>query len=458
MSQIITPNNPQFSSLYTSLFANHNWASGIGMLGRGFAKPLAIIDALNPGGSTPFSDSQGIFRTAYQPYEVVVQQVGAVAQAGANLIITWLDPNYAAFRLKMVIRDDNNIQGLVVATGPGTVTIQPWMTGALVAANHFTAGMFATEMGSGSGNHNSSGVTGLYETLGTRLNYSAVMRDSQPFSSREKFSTIKNNGSGGDENVYGFYLDETFLIERFMRARMLKCFFSEPGQEITAEGTANSYEGFRAAVRNQGGRFVGMATLFTQTDFEGDLAWMATNDPAQRQDFVCFLGRQAWSRIASFYSGDIGFTVSKATVDGQELDFTVSKLTINGVTVQFVIVGIFDDKKLFPSLSAVAGAGLKMSNTYCIANLAPIPNKNGGVIPCVRKFHFANSPVTGGAEILYRYVPGMIGIGDSNSTGLPTMMGYQAAGSSVMGASFEIAQDGGFDFAADACVWRELNA
>ncbi len=316
---------------------------------------------------------------------------------------------------------------------------------------------FATEMGSGSGNHNSSGVTGLYETLGTRDNYAAIMRESQQFSSREKFTTIKNNGPGGTEAVYGFYQDEQFMVERFLRAKTIKCFFSEPGLNIpTPEGAANSFQGLRAAIRDQGGRYVPTTAAFTQSDFESDLSWMATNDPAQQQDFMVFLGREAWGLISSFYQGDIGFTQSKAVVNGNELNFDIQKVTIKGISAQFIVLGIFDDKKLFPKLSAAGG--LQMSYTYAMVNLAPLPSKNGGVVPCVRKFHFADSKVTGGAEIIYRYIPGMVGPGAGNSTGLPSMMGYQAAGSSIMGSGFEIAQDGGVDFTADACVWRELTA
>jgi hypothetical protein len=455
---MITPNNPMFNSLFSGIFSQSNWADGIANLRRGFARPQQIIQAMNPSGPIAVTDPEGRLLTAFKPKQEVVQQIASTTQSGANLIITWVDPSYDSFRNKFIVRDGLNNQAYVMSHSAGTITIAPAPgTPTLTAGTHFVVNDFVTTLSSAAGNHNSKGVEGLYETLDYRVNYSAITRESQQMSSREKFNeyTVTTNGV---ETAYGWADSEMFMVERWARQDVYDFLFSDPGQANGLEGTYNRFEGVRAAIKNQGGRFNPAPTLWSQTDFEGDLDWMAQNDPAQEQDFLCVLGRRAWARISSFYQGDIGFTQSRMVINGNELNFDITKLTINGVTVKFMVWGAFDDATKFPKISSVAGAGLQMSNTYCLLNLAPLPNKNGGVIPCVRPFYFANSLITGGAEVLYRYLPGMIGAGPGNSTGGPTMGGSQMAGSSTMGMGWEIAKDGGYDIAGDACAWRELTA
>lgn len=451
-----TQNNPQYSPLIATLVNNRNWASGVQDLSRGWAVNwLTLVDALNPEGSFSIEGPEGTLQVAYQPRQEVVAVVDTVTQSGANLIITFTDPNYNAFRLKTMVRDSSGNWGYVIASAPGTITIQPATNPTtLVAASHFTAGRSVLEMGSGSGNQYSTGLSNLYKQTLTRTNYSAVIRESQTVSRREKFISYKF-----DETYYSYQQAEIEMLNRFMKKKVLNMLYSEPGQfNSSIEGQVNRYEGLRAAVRNQGGKFVSAPALFTTADFEADLDFMAINDPAQYQNYVLLIGRRAWARLNNLYGGtNIQYTVSKAVVNGNELNFDIPQVTINGVTMKVMIMGIFDDVYSFPTISAVAGAGYKESNTYCMINLNSVPNIFGGMIPSVRKFYFASSDVTGGLETLYRYVPGMVGPGSSNNTNGGSMGNYQLATSSVDGGQYEILEDCGVDFTADACVWRELS-
>ena len=59
--------NPQYSPLISTIVNNRNWASGMAALGRGYYKPLALIDALNPSGVYFTIESpDGSARFAYQ--------------------------------------------------------------------------------------------------------------------------------------------------------------------------------------------------------------------------------------------------------------------------------------------------------------------------------------------------------------------------------------------------------
>jgi len=454
---MITQNNPQYSPLISTIVNDRNWASGVQDLARGWASDwLTFVDALNPEGSSSIEGPDGTLKVAYKPRQEAVGVVQAVAQAGANLVITFTDPTLSVFRTKFMVRDSSGFTGYVISNAPGTITIQP-ATNPLVLDStlHFIAGRSVLEMGSGSGNFYSTGVTNLYEQVLTRTNYSAVIRESQTVSRREKFISYKFN-----ETYYSYQQAEVEMLKRFMKKKVLNMLYSEPGQfNSVIEGEVNRYEGLRAAVRNQGGRFISAPALFTTTDFESDLDFMATHDPAQYQNYVLLIGRKAWSRLNTLYGGtNIQYTVSKAVVNGNELNFDIPQVTINGVTMKCMIMSIFDDIYSFPTISTVAGAGYKESNTYCMLNLNPVPNVNGGgLIPSVRKFYFASSNATGGLETLYRYNPGMVGPGASNGTGGGMMGQYQFAGSSIDGGAYEILEDCGVDFTGDACVWRELS-
>ena len=453
---MITPNNPQYNPLFATIVNNRNWASGVQDLARGWAKPLMLVDALNPSGSYSIEGPDGQLRVAFQPRQEVVATVATVTQSGPNLVVTWVDPTYAAFREKMIVRDSNGNQAYVLASTPGSVTLAPATNPtALLAASHFVAGRSVLEMGSGSGNHYSTGVTNLYKENSVRYNWTAVNRESFTMSRREKFISYKF-----DETFYSYTQGELDMIQRFMKNKVKNMFYSEPGQFVSpTEGTVNRYEGLRAAVRNQGGSFTSSTSLLTTAQFEALLDFMAINDPAQEQNYLWIGGRRAWAQINNLYGGtNIQFTVSKAVINGNELNFDITKATINGVTVNFMVMSIFDDVYSFPTLSTIAGAGYKESNTFCILNLNPVPNKLGGMIPSVRKFHFGSSDLTGGAETLYRYIPGMVGPGTTNSTGGGMLGGYQMAASSTDGGQFEILEDAGVDFTADACVWWELAA
>lgn len=447
--------NPQYSPLISTIVNNRNWASGMAALGRGYYKPLALIDALNPSGVYFTIESpDGSARFAYQPRQEPVGQVATVTQSGANLILTFTDPSYNGFRTKFIMRDNVGNTGYVVSASPGTVTLSPaTRPTALVSTSHFLVGAYVSALPNAAGNQNSVGVDNVYLTNNYRTNWSAIRRESHTIGSRDKFVSYKF-----DETFYSWMTGEMEMLNRFAKAKMFDIIYSEPGQFQGLEGTTNRFEGIMAAIRNQYGRYIDMVTAFTQSEFESDLTWMATNDPAQNQNYLFYGGRAAWDRVCSFYQSNITFTQSERVLNGNKINFDIMETTIRGVTIKYMTGGIFDDKVLFPTISSVTG-GYQESMTYFLLNLNPLPDVNGGpAIPVIRKFGFAHSPTTGGSETLYRYIPGMVGPGIGSSTGGGTMNGYQMTASPVMGASFQIAEDHGFDIQGDACVCRRLVA
>lgn len=446
--------NPQYNPLFANVLNYDNWAEGVADLARGYAVPLQIIDALNPGGSQPMDGPQGVFNIAYYPRQEVQAYVASVTQDGANLIVTWSDPTYDGFRPKFMVQDSNHNQAYVVSSSAGGAILSPGPgETTLDATTQFQIGYSVSDLGSGSANHYSTGVLNLYKEPQFRYNYSAVTRESYTVSRREKFQSRAYM-----QTVMSWTVGEVQMIQRFMKNKVKNFLYSRPGQFNTAEGLVNRFEGLRWATINQGGRFISSPTLPTLADIKADIAFLAQSDPNMYQDYLWIIGRQAWDRINTLFSGDITYTVSKATVNGNQLNFDIPQVTINGVTLKLMIIGLFDDKYLFPKMSTITGAGLKESNTYAMVNLAPIPSAvGGGMVPSVRKFHFASSTLTNGAPTIYTYIPGMVSPGNGNTTGGNTMGKYSLGTSTIDGGQFEVLEDGGLDIQGDVMVWRELS-
>ena len=451
----ITPNNPQFASANALLFNYNNWASGVVDLDRGWSTPYILFDAINQSKSFGISDDEGgKLRVLTMPRAEVVQTVATVTQSGANLILTWADNTYDSFRDKELVRDDDGNQGLVISHAPGTVTIQPaTYPTALVSTSHFLANASVTSLGIASGNYYSTGVTSLYKSKVPRYNYAGVTRESHTMARGEKFFTFK----GQDGVAYYYTEGETQMVKRFMKNNMKKYIFSEPGVFTGPEGETNLTQGFRAAVRDQGGLFLSQTSNFTRAQFEGWIDFVKSKTPGMYQDFVIWCGTAAWSTISGFYTTEMNFTTSTREIGGQNINIDVKQITFKGVTFKVMIGDMFDDNVMWPKLSTISGVtGTKMSNTLCILNLAPVPDANGGgLIPSCRKFHWSTDG-RGDMETIYKVIPGMTGPGAGNDTGPNLWNNYQMTASNVDGVTFEMLAHNGIDFTADGCVWFEL--
>ena len=301
--------NPQYSPLISTIVNNRNWASGMAALGRGYYKPLALIDAINPNGVYFTIESpDGSARFAIQPRQEPVATVASVTQSGANLILTFTDPTYTGFRPKFIMRDNQGNTGYIASVAPGTVTLMPaTYPSALVSTSHFLAGSSVSALPNAAGNQNSSGVDNVYLTNSYRTNWSAIRRESHTISSRDKFVSYKF-----DETYYSWMTGEMEMLNRFAKGKMYDIIYSEPGQFQGLEGTTNRFEGTKAAIRNQGGRWIPMTTAFTQTEFESDLDWIASNDPAQFQttcSMVVVLHGQEFARSTKPISPSLSLSV-----------------------------------------------------------------------------------------------------------------------------------------------------
>jgi hypothetical protein len=451
-----TSQNPQFYSLYATLFNYNNWGKNVYNLDRDWGQVIYFIEQLNGGKSRAVSSPDGIYSKVTKPRQEVVAQLGAAngTLLGTNLTLVFVDPTYTGFRVKDVVFDDKYNYGRVVAASAGTITIEPFFRPtALVAASHFTGNSYVMKAVDVSGNFNSLGKTNLYKEKTIIENYASVQRDSCEIARREKFNTLMSDG-------IAFYWNENEreMVQRFYKDYVTKCLFSVKGTTVSpVEGAINGTEGIREAIINQGGWYVSSTTALTQPVWEDMLNFTSTSYAKTYQDKVFLMGRSAWQTISGFYTNNINFTVSQRTAGGQSLNFDVKNVTIAGITATVMIADFLNDNVKFPALSTVPGVqGTKMSNSIFMIDAAAIPSDGPemAMLPSIEKFHFANDDRP--EETIWKMVGGMTGAGAGNSTGPNVYNNYQLTSTVVDGASIQVLGDNGISCIADNWALWEL--
>ena len=452
-----TQQNPQFYSLYASLFNYNQWGAAVYDLDRDWGQIIYFLERLNGGSSRAVSSPDGIYKKVVKPRAEVVAQVSATSTvSGANLIVTFTDPNYSAFRVKDAVMDDKFNYGRIIATSPGTITIEPlFNTPATLTTSHFVANAYVYKVSDISGNFNSTGKTTLYRDKYIIDNYASVQRDSCQVGRREKFNTYMHNGI-----AYYWSEAERQMLTNFYKDYVTKCLFSVRGtQNSPVEGAINGTEGIRQAIINQGGYYVNSTSPLTQNIFEDMLNFTSTSYARAYQDKTLIMGRAAWQRISSFYTNNINFTVSQRTAGGQELNFDIQQVTIGGITANVMICDFLNDTVKFPAMSSIPGvSGTKMSNMIFMIDAAPIPadGPEMGMLPSIEKFHFANDDRA--EETIYKMIGGMTGAGAGNETGPTVYNNFQLTSTAVDGVSIEVLGDNGISCIADNWALFELAA
>lgn len=452
---MMTNQNPQFYSLYATLLNYDNWGAAVYDLDRDWGQVIYFIEQINGGKSRAVSSPDGTYNKVTMPRAEVVAQVAATPTAsGANLILTWVDPTYNAFRVKDVVMSSDYEYGRVISASAGTITIEPFFDPAALTTANFALGSYVMAIVDVSGNFNSLGKTNLYKDKTIITNYASVQRDSCQLARREKFNSFMH----APGIAYYWSEGERQMFKRFYKNYVKKCLFSVKGTGVSSvEGAINGTEGIRDAIINQGGWYVSSTTALTQAVWEDMINYTSTSYARTYQDKVFLMGRSAWQQISSFYTNNIAFTVSQRTAGGQNLMFDVKNVTIAGITATVMIADFLNDNVAFPALSSVPGvSGTRMSNSIFMIDASPIPSDGPEMrmLPSIEKFHFAQDDRQ--EEQIYKMIGGMTGGGPSNYTGPTVYNNYQLTSTAVDGVSMEILGDNGISCVADNWALWEL--
>ena len=376
--------------------------------------------------------------------EVITQIASSVANA-ANpnyLDLIFIDPNYEFFRLKDYVMDSNQNKGRVIATAPGTITIEP--TGyTFPAANTtmFINNSFVKVIGDLSGVRDSSGKTSLYSIPTLDYNYCQVTRDSVTLSRKDKVATYVLYGK-----KFWYSKQEQDMIDRIARSDERTLLFGDRFQYTSPnEGLINGNGGLDWSIKNRGGLYYGLNSPMTRIQFQNILAEHAVRSAQQGQTLTLAMGTQALNFLQENFTGDfIRQTGVRNTFGGEKVrGLNVMEYAIGGNFYDILILPALNDTKFYPETSAIPGIyGTRMSNRIYLLDLnaLPVVGDDNKRLPAVQRIYWGED------EKLYRVIPGMVG-NQGNSTGGSKIGRYQTTVSPKDGYTCEFLQDMGWNIA-----------
>jgi len=154
----------------------------------------------------------------------------------------------------------------------------------------------------------------------------------------------------------------------------------------------------------------------------------ADASPDFNQDIVLLPGRRALAQIATFFPTQLGYSGGRREGDTLSISLDVREIIIAGINAKVITnLNILNDSVNLPDW---------MKDSVWVLNRS-MTTVNGQKRSLIQPIHFSQNP-TSDYRPLYRCIPGMVGIGESDSTGLATLMGnYQISTNPVHGAACE---------------------
>lgn len=371
---------------------------------------------------------------------------------GTNpMVVTFSDPSFDKFRLKEVIGDGSAAMnmGRVIAKAPGQVTIEP-VSGATTVSG-FTAGSFAVSMFPASGTRFSSGMESLYEYPKYLKNQTSITRESLSLARRDMSKTWVEYAGG-----MWYTAQEPLTVKRFARNLERKAIWSKFGNTTSSlEGNVAYSQGLREAILDseRGGVYMPLSGSMTQGQFESWIGRIADRKNSPRYSVTIGCGRGFLNWIQSYTSPYIQYAGRNNTFGGETVEgLDVYSYSINGVNVNLVMIPFFNDRDMFPAFSTVSGLGnfTRMQYTAIALDTDMYESVDGKMLPSMEKVYF------GSEEVIYGYIPGLIGSSLTGSTTLRT--GNILATNDKDGVTMEIYSDCAYDFMSYRMGWAEIVA
>jgi hypothetical protein len=212
---------------------------------------------------------------------------------------------------------------------------------------------------------------------------------------------------------------------------MFKKFFGKGGTGIVGlEGQMNKTYGIRNRLIDSSGNYLSSGAPITMPQLEQIVGTCADNNPGFEQDIMLLPGRRFLRELANLsdFASQLGFAGGKREGKTLSISLDIREIIIAGVTVKVAINwNMLNDGVNLPDWMKDSGYFINRAQTTL-----------GGVQrSLISPIHFSQNP-SSEYRPLYRTIPGMVGVGDSDDTGLATLMGnYQITASSVHGASCE---------------------
>lgn len=358
------------------------------------------------------------------------------------------------FRVGDIIADNNMVQGIIVdkPSGGGNLIVVKRVSTTFATATHFLAGSMAKVLFDSSANRYSNGKTPLNFVPQTDYTYTAITRESSSQARRDRASSfVKWQG----DFWYRSYDDLT--LRKFSKSLEFKYAFSERAIISGPQGESYTTAGLRWSIINNGGTYLPLTAEITQTQFNDFLETLVRKSAENGRNLVALMGTAMMARLQTLLSAYIQYAGNTNTLGGVSVEgLNVMTYSYAGIKIDFVRWALLDDDAFKGDLSGVTGKP-RQSHSMYVLDLTPIPAADGsGTISPLQKYHFNND------EMLAAYVPGMIGLQDSNPSSLKQViangMSGSMASSDVDGVDFHILSDCGLYCAAERCGLVELIA
>jgi len=387
------------------------------------------------GQSVATADPQGLFHTLIKNRQAVQQVVtGRTPNGDGTLTLTFADATYDSFRTSDKVVDFTAMsEGYIMTRGAGTITIAPLNNPAAFGAAHFALNSTVTAYGKLAGLYNSVGTTTIYESKDRQEDYLEITRESHQVAQMEKTHRFAAT-VGGEEKVYGYTEGEADMVGRAIFYSVFKKFFGQGGTGMTGlEGQMNKTYGIRNRLIDDSGNYLLGGAPITLANIEQIAGTCADSNPGFEQDIIALPGRNALRELGRLFPTQLGFSGGQREGKVLSISLDVREIIISGITVKVATN--------FNMLNDIVNLPEWMKDSIYFINKAQTV-VGGQQRSLVHPIHFSQSAGSDYRPI-YRCIPGMVGIGAGDSTGLPSQEGYQLAGSSVHGASCEFLDNSG---------------
>jgi hypothetical protein len=415
-----------------------------------------VIDFLVTRGA-PARSIDGMDGVFYKPImgsSTPTAQIASSTVTSTSLMtVVFTDPSFDKFRLKEVIGDGtaNMNLGRVIAKAAGTVTIEAAAGTSFVAGQTFAAGAFAVSMFTASGSRFSSGMESLYEYPKYIRNQTSITRESLSLARRDMSKTWVEYAGG-----MWYTAQEPLTVKRFARHLERKAIWSKLGNTTSSlEGDISYSMGLRESILDseRGGVYMPLSSSMTQGQFEAWIGRIADRQNSAKYKITLGVGRGFLSWIQSYTTPFIQFAGRTNTFGGESVEgLDVYNYSVNGVSVDLVMIPFFNDRDMFPGVSSIGGLGnfTRMQYTAIALDTNMYESVDGKMLPAMEKLYFGNE------EVIYGYIPGLIGSSLSGSNTLRT--GNILATNDKDGVTMEIYSDCAYDFMSYRMGWAEVVA
>ena len=372
----------------------------------------------------------------------VYAKVTANTNIASTGVITVTDGS--KFRVGDIIADANLVQAIVVSVNVNNLSLLPHSVGALTTS-HFVVNHNAKRFFDASANRSSIGKSTLNYTPDTDFALTAVTRESSHQSRRDRTSSfVKWNGD------FWWRSYDDLTLKAFAKQLEYKYAFSERQIKNGPQGEYFTTGGLRWSIINNGGSYLSLTSELTQTVFNDFLEQMVRVSAEGGRKLIALMGSSAMARLQTILGDYIKYAGTQNTFGGASVTgLNVMKYAYAGLEIEFVRWALLDDEMFRSELSAINGKP-KMSNSIYFIDTTPIPAADGsGTIAALQKYHFNQD------ELIANYVPGMIGLENSDPSTVKAAIGGSTMASlgtnDVDGVDFHILSDCGLYVIADRC-------